>query len=95
MLRHSANTNLRERKKKQIENNNDAEKYLQSPKFHKQLRKGFKALKSIWKKSVPFEKPAENRIDMDNSTKAEICRDKSSDWIITKRDRKNQKHNNH
>ena len=51
MLRHSLNRKFEDRKKKnsknEIENNNKAKTYIQSPKFHKQLRKGFKAMKSI------------------------------------------------
>ena len=93
MLRHSLNTNFDERKKKnskiEIENNKRAKTYIQSLKFHKRLRNGFKAMKSIRKnkKTILFEKPAKNRIDMDNITKAEICCDKSSDWITTRQDK--------
>ena len=98
MLRHSLNVNFEERKKEnsknEIDKNNKAKTYIQSPTFHKQLRKGFKAMKSIWKeqkKSIRLENPDKNRIDMDNTTKAEICRYKSSDWIITRRDKENQR----
>ena len=51
MLRHSLNVNFEERKKEnsknEIDKNNKAKTYIQSPTFHKQLRKGFKAMKSI------------------------------------------------
>ena len=93
MLRHSLNVNFEERKKEnsknEIDKNNKAKTYIQSPTFHKQLRKGFKAMKSIWKeqKKRYLENPDKNRIDMDNITKAEICRDKISDRINTRQDK--------
>ena len=39
------------------------------------------------KKSLFFEKPVKNPIAMDNSTKAKVRRDKSPDWITTRRNK--------
>ena len=107
MLRHSLNTSFEGRKKqysqKEIEIINKAKQYLKSSKFYDQLREGFRrwtwTVEDSWRafekqKIVFFRKPVKNPIVMDNSTKAKVRRDKSPDWITTRRNKWNKRENN-